>query len=50
MAWDAALHYLRNRAGREVDFLVTLAREPWFAVEAQVSDLTIAPSATSARD
>jgi uncharacterized protein len=42
--FDAALHYLRDRAGREVDFLVTLARKPWFAVEAKVSDLTITPA------
>jgi hypothetical protein len=31
-----ALHYLRDRAGREVDFLVTANRKPWFAVEAKI--------------
>ena len=30
----AELWYLRDRAGREVDFLVTIGRKPWFAVEA----------------
>lgn len=32
----AQLHYLRDRDGREVDFLVTVNRKPWFAVEAKV--------------
>jgi len=29
----ADLHFLRDRAGRETDFLVTVDRRPWFAVE-----------------
>ena len=30
------LHYLRDREGREVDFLVTSGRRPWFAVEVKL--------------
>jgi predicted AAA+ superfamily ATPase len=36
-----ALHYLRDRSGREVDFLVTAGRRPWFAVEAKLSETRI---------
>ena len=46
----AELHYLRNRAGREVDFLVTVGRKPWFAVEAKVSETRIDPSLTHFRE
>lgn len=38
------LHYLRDTAGREVDFLVTWNHKPWFAVEAKVGDDDIAPA------
>jgi predicted AAA+ superfamily ATPase len=38
------LWYMRDRAGHEVDFLVTIAREPWFAVEAKVSERRIDPA------
>jgi uncharacterized protein len=38
------LHYLRDRAGHELDFLVTADGRPWFAVEAKLSDLDIDPS------
>jgi hypothetical protein len=41
---DAELFYLRDRSGREVDFLVTVARRPWFAVEAKVSETRIDPA------
>ncbi|MBI5525546.1 MAG: ATP-binding protein [Deltaproteobacteria bacterium] len=34
----AELHYLRDEDKREVDFLVTVNRKPWFAVEAKLSD------------
>ena len=34
---DASLYYVRDRAGRELDFLVTIGRTPWIAVEAKVS-------------
>jgi hypothetical protein len=36
------LRYLRDSTGREVDFLVTCNRKPWFAVEAKVGDEEIA--------
>lgn len=32
----ADLFYLRDRDGREVDFLVAVGRRPWFAVEAKL--------------
>jgi len=44
------LWYLRDRTGREVDFLVTVARKPWFAVEAKLSETRIAPSLAYFRD
>jgi predicted AAA+ superfamily ATPase len=40
----AELWYLRDRSGREVDFLVTLKRKPWFAVEAKLSETQIDPA------
>lgn len=45
-----ALHYLRDRAGHEVDFLVTLDRMPWFAVEAKLRADRIDPSLKYFRD
>jgi predicted AAA+ superfamily ATPase len=41
--FGAELHYLRDRTGREVDFLVTIGRKPWFAVEAKLNETRIAP-------
>ncbi len=38
------LQYLRDATGREVDFLVTCDRKPWFAVEAKLSADEIDPS------
>ncbi len=38
------LRYLRDRTGREVDFLVTMNRKPWFAVEAKLSETQIDPA------
>ncbi len=38
--YQTGLHYLRDAAKREVDFLVTVDRKPWFAVEAKLSDET----------
>ena len=46
----AELWYLRDRAGREVDFLVTIGRKPWFAVEAKLSETRIEPSLGYFRD
>ncbi len=41
---SVALHYLRDQAGRETDFLVTAGRKPWFAVEAKLSETRVDPS------
>ncbi len=38
------LFYLRDRAGHEVDFLVTHNRRPWFAVEAKLTETRIDPN------
>lgn len=35
--YKADLHYLRDISGREVDFLVSIERKPWFAVEVKNS-------------
>ena len=39
--FGAELHYLRDRSGREVDFLVTIGRKPWFAVEAKTNETKV---------
>jgi predicted AAA+ superfamily ATPase len=41
---DVALQYLRDREGREIDFLVTHKGKPWFAVEAKLSEIEVDPS------
>jgi uncharacterized protein len=46
----AALHYLRDREGREVDFLVTVGRKPWFAVEAKLSGSHVDPALVHFKD
>jgi uncharacterized protein len=38
------LHYLRDRTGKEVDFLITSDGKPWFAVEVKLSQTKIDPS------
>jgi len=38
------LRYLRDREGREVDFLVMAGRKPWFLVEAKVSETRVDPA------
>jgi uncharacterized protein len=40
----AELRYLRDRAGREVDFLVVVDGRPWFAVEAKLGETRIDPA------
>lgn len=47
---SADLRYLRDRAGREVDFLVTIGRKPWFAVEAKLAEASIDPALVYFRD
>ena len=39
-----ALHYLRDKAKREVDFLVTRDGAPWFMVEVKSSDRQLSPA------
>ncbi len=42
--FQVELHYIRDREGREVDFLVTYQGAPWFAVEAKTSQTRIDPN------
>ena len=44
------LRYLRDRSGRELDFLVTIAGQPWFAVEVKLAETRIDPAARYYRD
>jgi hypothetical protein len=46
----AELYYLRDRVGREVDFLITVDRKPWFSVETKIQDTDIAESLLYFRD
>ena len=48
--YNVDLYYLRDRAGHEVDFLVTFGRKPWFAVEAKLAETAIDPSLRYFRD
>jgi hypothetical protein len=38
------LRYVRDREGREVDFLVTAGRKPWLLVEAKLGETRVDPS------
>jgi len=40
----AELFFLRDTQKREADFLVTIDRKPWFAVEAKLSEESVSPS------
>ena len=42
--YDIELFYLRDRDGRELDFLVTAGRKPWFAVETKLAETRLDPS------
>ncbi len=44
------LFYLRDRAGHEVDFLVTYKARPWFAVEAKLASTRVDPALVYFRD
>jgi hypothetical protein len=44
------LRYLRDRAGHEVDFLVTFKGRPWFAVEAKLAATRVDPAIVYFRD
>ncbi|MBN1307657.1 MAG: ATP-binding protein [Chitinispirillaceae bacterium] len=41
---DFGLWYLRDKDGREVDFLITRDNEPWFICEVKTADTVPAPS------
>ena len=38
------LHYLRDASKREVDFLVTIDKKPWFAVECKTASRVVNPA------
>jgi uncharacterized protein len=44
------LNYLRDRAGHEVDFLVTARARPWFAVEVKLAATRVDPALVYFRD
>lgn len=41
---NVGLHHIRDRDGRECDFLVTRERQPWFLVEAKLSETRPSPA------
>ena len=41
--YKAQLYYLRSIEKKEVDFLVTIDKKPWFAVEAKINDINPSP-------
>jgi len=48
--YKAQLHYLRSIEKKEVDFLVTIDKKPWFAVEAKITDVNTSPHLFYFRD
>jgi len=48
--YKTTLFYLRDRTGRETDFLVTVNQKPWFAVEAKTSDTSVDTSLSYFRE
>lgn len=40
------LHFLRDKEGREVDFLITNNKKPWFCVEVKQTDLSLSQNIT----
>ena len=41
--YKANLYFLRSVEKKEVDFFVTIAEKPWFAVEAKIDDTNVSP-------
>lgn len=41
---DFALHYVRDRDGREVDFLITRANRPWCLIESKLAETAPTPA------
>jgi predicted AAA+ superfamily ATPase len=48
--YKAQLYYLRSIEKKEVDFLVTIDKKPWFAVEAKINDVSASPHLFYFRD
>lgn len=46
----AELYYLRDVDKREVDFLVTINKKPWFAIEVKLNDTSLSPALLYFRD
>jgi uncharacterized protein len=44
------LRFVRDREGREVDFLVLAGRKPWFLVEVQVAETRVEPALVSFKE
>ncbi|HBL18250.1 MAG TPA: AAA family ATPase [Elusimicrobia bacterium] len=42
--YTVGIHFLRDDAKREVDFLVTCQGKPWFAVEVKTQDESVSPN------
>jgi predicted AAA+ superfamily ATPase len=42
--WRTELRYVRDREGREVDFVILRDRRPWVLVEAKEGDRDVSPS------
>jgi len=40
----AELHFLRNVDKKEVDFIITVNKKPWFAVEAKLKEENVSKS------
>jgi hypothetical protein len=41
--YKAQLYYPRSIEKKELDFLVTIDKKPWFAVEAKINDINPSP-------
>lgn len=48
--WQAELHFMRDTTGREVDFLVTVDRKPWFCAECKLADTAVSPNLAALGD
>ncbi len=44
------MYYIRSIEKKEVDFLVTVDKKPWFAVEAKINDVNVSPHLFYFRD
>ncbi|MBU4257256.1 ATP-binding protein [Patescibacteria group bacterium] len=44
LGWKAELNFIRDREQREVDFLASINKKPWFAVEVKLKDENISKS------